>query len=106
MLEGGLTSYHLSISDHRRSHETLLAHRHRAIRNKDSFQVSEINVIEDTRHDFRIEAIINGKPQKHVVGRISDLAAEIIAKGRNKVPVENKKGLWNGCFCLWLEENS
>ena len=81
MLEGGLTSFHLSISDHRRSHETLLAHRHRAIRNKDSFQVSEINVIEDTRHDFRIEAIINGKPQKHVVGRKSDLAAEIIAKG-------------------------
>ena len=49
---------------------------------------------------------INGKPQKHVAGRKSDLAAEIIAKGRNKVPVENKKGLWNGCFCLWLEENS
>ena len=97
MLEGGLTSFHLSISDHRRSHETLLAHRHRAIRNKDSFQVSEINVI---------KAIINGKPQKHVAGRKSDLAAEIIAKGRNKVPVENKKGLWNGCFCLWLEENS
>jgi len=88
-----LTSFHLSISDHRRSHETLLAHRHRAIRNKDSFQVSEINVI---------KAIINGKPQKHVVGRKSDLAAEIIAKGRNKVPVENKKGLWKRLFLLLI----
>ena len=35
-----------------------------------------------------------------IAGRKSDLAAEIIAKGRNKVPVENKKGLWNGCFCF------
>ena len=36
---------------------------------------------------------INGKRQKYIVGRKSDLAAEIIAKGRNKMPVENKKEL-------------
>lgn len=64
MLEEGkkkLTSFHLSISDHRRNHETRFAHRHRTIRNKDGFQVSEINIIENIRHDFRIEATINGK---------------------------------------------
>ena len=57
------------------------------------FLVSEINHIENTRHDFRIEAIINGKRQKYIAGRKSDLAAEIIAKGRSKMPVENKKEL-------------
>ena len=48
----------------------------------------EINIIENTRHDFRIEAFINGKRQKYIAGRKSDLAAEVIAKGRNKVFVE------------------
>nr|WP_278702211.1 hypothetical protein [Phocaeicola sartorii] len=37
--------------------------------------------------------MINGKRQKYIVGRKSDLAAEIIAKGRNKMPTEDKKAL-------------
>ena len=60
---------------------------------EDGFLVSEINIIENTRHDFRIEAVINGKRQKYIAGRKSDLAAEIIAKGRNKMTAENKKEL-------------
>ncbi|KAB4153445.1 type II toxin-antitoxin system HipA family toxin, partial [Bacteroides uniformis] len=60
---------------------------------EDGFLVSEINIIENTRHDFRIEAFINGKRQKYIAGRKSDLAAEVIAKGRNKMPVENKNEL-------------
>ena len=60
---------------------------------EDGFLVSEINIIENIRHDFRIEAVINGKRQKYIAGRKSDLAAEIIAKGRNKMTAENKKEL-------------
>ena len=60
---------------------------------ENGFLVSEINIIENTRHDFRIEAVINGKRQKYIAGRKSDLAVEIIAKGRNKMTVENKKEL-------------
>lgn len=60
---------------------------------KDSFQVSGVDIIENTRHDFRIEAIINGKRQKYIADRKSGLAAEIIAKGRNKMSVESKKEL-------------
>ena len=60
---------------------------------EDNLQVSEVNIIENTRHDFRIEAMINGKRQKYIAGRKSDLAAEIIAKGRNKMPTEDKKAL-------------
>ncbi|CAG9876280.1 hypothetical protein K220099C10_34380 [Bacteroides thetaiotaomicron] len=37
--------------------------------------------------------MINGKRQKYIAGRKSDLAAEIIAKGRNKMPTEDKKAL-------------
>lgn len=64
-----------------------------AYETEDGFQISEINIIENTRHDFRIEAVINEKKQKYIAGRKSDLAAEIIAKGRNKMTVENKKEL-------------
>ena len=46
---------------------------------EDGFLVSEINTIETTRHDLRIEAVINGKRQNYIAGRKSDLAAEIIA---------------------------
>ena len=53
---------------------------------EDNLQVSEVNIIENTRHDFRIEAMINGKRQKYIAGRKSDLAAEIIAQGRNTLP--------------------
>ena len=57
------------------------------------FLITEIDIIENTRHDFRIEAVINGKQQKYIAGRKSDLATEIITKGRNKMAVENKKKL-------------
>ena len=57
------------------------------------FLVTKIDITENTRHDFRIEAVINGKRQKYIAGRKSDLAAEIITKGRNKMAAENKKEL-------------
>lgn len=60
---------------------------------EEGFLISGINIMENTRHEFRIEATINGKRHKYMIGRKSDLAAEIIAKGRNKMPVENKKKL-------------
>ena len=60
---------------------------------EDGFLVTEIDVTENIRHDFRIEAVINGKRQKYIVGRKSNLAAEIITKGRNKMTVESKKEL-------------
>lgn len=60
---------------------------------EDGYQVSEINFIENARHDFRMEAVINGKRQKYIAGRKSELAAEIIAAGRNKMSVERKKAL-------------
>lgn len=60
---------------------------------EDGFLVTEIDITENTRHDFRIEAIINGKRQKYIAGCKSDLAAEIITKGRNKMAAENKKEL-------------
>lgn len=58
---------------------------------EEGFQISGINIIESPRHDFRIEAVIDGKKHKYTATRKSDLAAEIIAKGRNKMSVENKK---------------
>ena len=58
---------------------------------EDGFWVSEINFIENSRHNFRIEAVINGKRQKYIAGRKSELATEIIAKGRNKMNIEYKK---------------
>lgn len=85
--------FRFGISDHRENHETLPAHHCRTLRDRGWLLVSEINIIENTRHDFRIEAFINGKRQKYIAGRKSDLAAEVIAKGRNKMPVENKKEL-------------
>ena len=60
---------------------------------EDGFLVTEIDVTENIRHDFRIEAVINGKRQKYIAGHKSDLAAEIITKGRNKMAAEDKKEL-------------
>ena len=54
---------------------------------EDGFLVTEIDITENTRHDF------NGKRQKYIAGCKSDLAAEIITKGRNKMATENKKEL-------------
>lgn len=58
---------------------------------EDGFSVTNIDLIENTRHDFRIVATIDGKQQKYIAGHKSGLAAEIIGKGRNKMSVENKK---------------
>ena len=57
----------------------------------DGFHVSNIDFIENTRHDFRIVATINGKQQKYNVDHKSELAKEISVKGRNKMAAENKK---------------
>ncbi len=57
----------------------------------DGLYVSDVDIIENTRHDFRIVATIDGKQQKYIVGRKSQLALEIRSKGRNKMSVEDKK---------------
>ena len=59
----------------------------------DGFHVSGIRIVENARHDFRIEAVIDGKTQKYIAGRKSDLAAEIIRKGRGKMPADDMKAL-------------
>lgn len=59
----------------------------------DDFSVEDVNIIETSKHDFRIVATINGKHQKYIAGRKSELASEIIEKGRNKMAVEQKKKL-------------
>lgn len=43
------------------------------------------------RHDFHIEAVINGKTQKYIAGRKNDLAAEIVRKGRYKMSIDDMK---------------
>ena len=60
---------------------------------EDGFQVSQVRIIENQRHDFRVEAVIDGKLQKYIVGRKSELAAEIKRKGRGKMPSEEQKEL-------------
>lgn len=60
---------------------------------EDGLEVSDVRIEENPRHDFRIEAVIDGKLQKFIAGRKSDLAAEIRNKGRNKMPVEDQKSL-------------
>ena len=60
---------------------------------EDGLCVSDVRIIENPRHDFRIEALIEGKIQKYIVGRKSDLASEIRDKGRDKMPADDKKSL-------------
>ena len=60
---------------------------------EDGLEVSDVRIEENPRHDFRIEAVIDGKLQKFIAGRKSDLATEIRNKGRNKMPVEEQKSL-------------
>lgn len=59
----------------------------------DGFHVSEVHIIENARHDFRIEAVIDGKLHKFIAGRKSSLAAEIVRKGRGKMSVSDIKSL-------------
>ena len=60
---------------------------------EDGFLVSQVRIIENQRHDFRVEAVIDGKLQKYIVGRKSELAAEIKRKGRNKMASEEQEEL-------------
>lgn len=60
---------------------------------EDGFLVSQVRIIENQRHDFRVEAVIDGKLQKYIVGRKSELAEIIKRKGRGKMPSEEQKEL-------------
>ncbi len=55
--------------------------------------VEEFSLTETHKHDFHIEAVIDGKRYKYIVGHKKELAAEIIAAGRDRMPVEMKKRL-------------
>ena len=59
----------------------------------EGFNVQEFNLSETEKHDFRVEAKIDGKFYKNIVGRKKELAKEIIANGRDKMPVEMKREL-------------
>ena len=60
---------------------------------EDGFRVSDVRIVESSRHDFRIDAVIDGKTQKYIAGRKSDLAAEIVQKGRGKMSADDMKAL-------------
>lgn len=60
---------------------------------EDGFRVSDVRIVESPRHDFRIDAVIDGKTQKYIAGRKSDLAAEIVRKGRGKMSADDMKAL-------------
>lgn len=59
----------------------------------EGFNVQQFNLSETEKHDFRVEAIIDGKFYKYIVGRKKELAREIIANGREKMSVVKKKEL-------------
>lgn len=59
----------------------------------DNFRVSDVHIIETSKHDFRIVATIDGKQQRYIAGHKGELAREIIEKGRNKMNIEQKKEL-------------
>lgn len=60
---------------------------------EDGFRVSDVRIVESPRHDFRIDAVIDGKTRKYIAGRKSDLAAEIVRKGRGKMSADDMKVL-------------
>lgn len=60
---------------------------------EDGFRVSDVRIVESPRHDFRVDAVIDGKTQKYIAGRKSDLAAEIVRKGRGKMSADDMKAL-------------
>lgn len=60
---------------------------------EDGFRVSDVRIVESARHDFSIDAVIDGKTQKYIAGRKSDLAAEIVRKGRGKMSADDMKAL-------------
>lgn len=55
--------------------------------------MEEFSLTETHKHDFHIEAVIDGKRYKYIVGHKKELATEIIAAGRDRMPVEMKKRL-------------
>lgn len=59
----------------------------------EGFQVQQFRLSETEKHGFRVEAIIDDKHYKYIVGRKKELAKEIISDGRDKMPVEKKKRL-------------
>ena len=60
---------------------------------EDGFRVSDVRIVESARHDFSIDAVIGGKTQKYIASRKSDLAAEIVRKGRGKMSADDMKAL-------------
>ena len=60
---------------------------------EDGLSVSDVRILETARHDFRIEALVDGKIRRYIAGRKSDLASEIRNKGRDKMSVDEKKKL-------------
>lgn len=60
---------------------------------EDGFRVSDVRIVESPRHDFRVDAVIDGKTQKYIAGCKSDLAAEIVRKGRGKMSADDMKAL-------------
>lgn len=59
----------------------------------EGFHVQQFNLSETEKHDYRVEAIIDGKLYKFIVGKKKELAKEIIANGRDKMSVDKKKEL-------------
>lgn len=60
-------------------------------RSADGFWVSDVAIVETRRHDFRVEAVVDGKRRTRLVRRGGELAEEFVRKGRNKMAVEDKK---------------
>lgn len=60
---------------------------------KEGFCVQQFSLSETEKHDFRVEAKIDDKIYKFIVGRKKELAKEIISQGINKMEVEKKKEL-------------
>ena len=60
---------------------------------EDGLSVSDVRILETARHDFRIEALVDGKIRRYIADRKSDLASEIRNKGRDKMSVDEKKKL-------------
>ncbi len=58
-----------------------------------NLEVQSFKLSETKRHDFHLQAMINGKGYRYVVGRRNPVAQEIIDAGRAKMPVDTIKSL-------------
>ncbi len=61
--------------------------------NNNNIEVQSFKLSETKRHDFHLQAMINGIAYRYVVGRKNPVAQEIINAGRGKMPVDTIKGL-------------